>query len=129
MPLKVIKDTDNRKYIYVCTHEESAFVKDGFKSVTLLPNVNPEIRLNGENKNISIQDMAGYKDAGRNYVGVFGVSYMLKTTLNAAKETKFILVVEDTKMQISQISDVVKTFYNFIQMLKPQYLIDNPNIA
>ena len=40
-----------------------------------------------------MQDMAGYKDAGRNYVGVFGVSYMLKTTLNAANETKFILVV------------------------------------
>lgn len=32
-------------------------------------------------------------------------------------------------MQISQISDVVVTFYNFIHMLKPQYLIDNPNIA
>lgn len=73
--------------------------------------------------------MAGYKDSGRTYVGVFGVSYMLKMALKSARETKFLLVVDDNKMQIEQVEQLVVTFHNFILMLKTQYLINNENVA
>lgn len=128
LPLKVEKDSRNR-YIYVTDNGSMAVAKSGYTSATLLPNINPKLILNGIEVDVSLQDMAGYKDAGRNYVGVFGVSYMLKVALARARKSRFILVVEDAKMQISQIRDVAVVFQNFIQMLKIQYLIDQPQVA
>ena len=83
--LQVTKDEDGRKNVYVCNDEDSAYAKGGFTSVTLLPNIVDSIFMDGVSCDISLQDMAGYKDSGRNYVGVFGVSYMLKMALKAAR--------------------------------------------
>ena len=54
---------------------------------------------------------------------------MLKMALKSARETKFLLVVDDNKMQIEQVEQLVVTFHNFILMLKTQYLINNENVA
>lgn len=98
LQLKVVKDERTKRAKFICEHSERAVVGSGFKSVTLLPNISSKILLNGVQEDISLQDMAGYKDAGRNYVGVYGVSYMLKVCLQKAKQAKFILVVEHNKM-------------------------------
>ena len=55
-------------------------------------------------------DMAGYNDHGRNFVGVFGVSYMLKVALEKASMAKFILVVSQAKLMQEQVKDILKSF-------------------
>ena len=91
--LKVVEDPVLGDDIYVCDNTDAAQVAPGFKSVTLLPNISPTVRLDGQDINISLQDMAGYKDTGRSFVGVFGVSYMLKIGLARASKSKFILAI------------------------------------
>lgn len=53
--------------------------------MTLIPN---SAELDDE---ISLVDMAGYGDT-RNYIGVMGVSYFLKSVFEKVKEVKFLIV-------------------------------------
>ena len=77
---------------------KGAITKAGMKSATLIPNFHPTTPINGRTQNINLIDMAGYKDKGRTYVGVFGVSYMLKTMLEKATNVKFVLVLSENKL-------------------------------
>lgn len=47
--------------------------------------------------------MAGFKDKGRSYVGVYTVSYMLKKACMKTDRAKFILVIDSANLLISQI--------------------------
>lgn len=73
-------------YVTLIKDEEMAVINDGFTSVTLIPN---SYDLDEET---TLIDLAGFFDA-RNYVGVMGVSYFLKSTFEKAEEVKFLVVV------------------------------------
>jgi GTP-binding protein EngB required for normal cell division len=62
-------------YIPTIPDEQMAVIGDGFTSVTLIPN---STDYDGDT---SIIDLPGYFDA-RNFVGVMGVSYFLKSTFD-----------------------------------------------
>ena len=73
--------SDEEDY-YKCVQTKSGVeAKSGFESVTLLPNLAPQLMFNESRIDVNLVDMAGYGDHGRSYVGVFGVSYMLKRIL------------------------------------------------
>jgi hypothetical protein len=63
----------NSHYINGSDDDQSAKVGNSFTSVTLAPNVHIEFE-----EGLSLIDMAGYEDT-RNFIGVIGVSYFLKT--------------------------------------------------
>jgi len=42
--------------------------------------------------------MAGYEDT-RNFIGVIGVSYFLKTLFEQVREVKFVIVFDENKFQ------------------------------
>ena len=82
----------------------------GFNSVTLIPNIFPKIKIGNSYHEINLVDMAGYSDTGRSYVGVFGVSYMLKRTQEKVKKAKYLLVLDHASMSHSQLDTITKYF-------------------
>lgn len=105
--LKVVKSAEEEE-VYECAHK-GAVMADGYESVTLLPNIERNVRFDGINTLVTLIDMAGYKDEGRSEVGVFGVSYMLKRAMQSAKKARFILVVGHSRMNL-RVAEVSKAF-------------------
>jgi hypothetical protein len=65
--------------------------------------------------------MAGYGDT-RNYVGVMGVSYFLKSVFERAKEVKFLIVFNEHEFFDVTGSAIIMTFNGFISMFKQEML-------
>ena len=64
---------------------------------------------------IGLIDMAGFKDK-RNYVGAVGVSYFLKKVFDKVEEAKFLIVLDEAKLNDTTGSDLKDTFLHFIRM-------------
>lgn len=90
--------------------DASAQVGNSYASVTLAPNVHIDF---GED--VSLIDMAGYEDT-RNFIGVIGVSYFLKTLFEQVREVKFVIVFDENKFQQENGSGLARTFNGFINM-------------
>jgi tRNA U34 5-carboxymethylaminomethyl modifying GTPase MnmE/TrmE len=86
---------------------DSAEVQPGFKSCTQVPNI---IDLNPD---ISLIDTAGFGDS-RNYVGTLAVSYSLKAIFEAVDKVKFIIVLNESKLESR--TDLCNTFNHFLSM-------------
>ena len=89
MGVRLIGYEEDFELSYVPDFEDGAQVKNTFKSVTILPNIE---HLEIENENCVLQDMAGYNDKNRGYLGTFMVSFMLVETFKYVEDAKFILV-------------------------------------
>jgi len=59
--------------------------------------------------------MAGFLDK-RNYIGVYGVSYFLKSVFEKVNEVKFIIVIDEENLTLSSGEGVIKTFKGFLNM-------------
>lgn len=82
------------KLSYVLSNPDAANpapVSDGNKSVTLIPNVKDW----GDKETLA--DMAGFGDK-RTYIGVLGVSYMLKGAFEKINQCRFIVVIQSNNM-------------------------------
>jgi hypothetical protein len=82
-----------------------------FTSVTLIPNIADL------NKETSLVDMAGYFDS-RNYIGVMGVSYFLKSVFEQVNKVKFLIVFNEHNFFESTGSGITKTFLGFLNMFR-----------
>lgn len=63
---------------YESTYQVDGHIGHGFKSVTLLPNIESQITYDGATHDECLSDMAGFNDKDRDFVGIFAVSYNLK---------------------------------------------------
>ena len=86
-----------------------------YTSVTLIPN---SAELDSET---SLVDMAGFGDS-RNYIGVMGVSYFLKSVFEKGKEFKFLIVFSEHAFFDPTGASIIKTFQGFLNMWKIQLL-------
>lgn len=77
----------------VSQNEGGADTAKQYDSVTLIPNVE---RLEFMGDTLGLIDTAGFEDAGRGYVGVFGVSFLLHELLERSKSIKFIFVLSQS---------------------------------
>jgi hypothetical protein len=59
--------------------------------------------------------MAGFLDK-RNYIGVYGVSYFLKSVFEKVNQVKFIIVIDEENLTLSSGEGVIKTFKGFLNM-------------
>jgi hypothetical protein len=82
-----------------------------FTSVTLIPNIADL------SKETSLVDMAGYFDS-RNYIGVMGVSYFLKSVFEQVDRVKFLIVFNEHNFFESTGSGITKTFLGFLNMFR-----------
>ena len=59
--------------------------------------------------------MAGFMDK-RNYVGVYGVSYFLKSVFEKVGQAKFIIVIDEENLKLGNGEGIMKTFGGFLDM-------------
>jgi len=90
---------------------DTAEIKESIVSVTLAPNIHEY----SKEEKISLIDMAGYQDK-RNYVGVYGVSYFLKSVFEKVKHVKFVIVIDEENLALSSGEGIMKTFSGFLNM-------------
>jgi hypothetical protein len=97
---------------YVIDEEDSNFatVAGGYKSVTLPPNVYMSFK-----PGVSLVDMPGFKDS-RDYIGVIGVSYFLKSIFERARKAKFLIIVTQTQLMEETGDSIRKIFNGFLDM-------------
>ena len=82
----------NSYYVNVVSEDPTiAKLGENFASVTLAPNVFVEFT-----EKTSLIDMAGYEDS-RDYIGVIGVSYFLKTLFEKVRKVKFVIVFSEQR--------------------------------
>lgn len=81
------------------------------------------------NVECGLVDMPGFYDENRNFVGVFGVSYMIEKVMSSISEVKWILVVEEHRLALSQIEEAIKPFLSFLSIFNIQELIRKPNLV
>ena len=65
----------------------------------------------------SLIDMAGYEDS-RDYVGVIGVSYFLKTLFEKVRKVKFVIVFSEQRFTEETGQGIIQTFNGFFNMFK-----------
>lgn len=70
---------------------------------------------------VTLVDMAGFGDT-RNYVGVMGVSYFLKSVFEKAEEVKFLIVFNEHSFFDVTGSAIIATFQGFLSMFKTDLL-------
>jgi len=69
--------------------------------------------------------MAGFGDT-RNYIGVMGVSYFLKSVFDKAEEVKFLVVFNEHAFFDVTGSAIIRTFEGFFNMFKLELLNTYP---
>jgi hypothetical protein len=90
---------------------------DEYTSVTLIPNSSD---IDSET---SLVDMAGFGDT-RNYIGVMGVSYFLKSVFEKAEQVKFLIVFNEHNFFETTGASIIKTFQGFLNMFHADLLKD-----
>jgi hypothetical protein len=117
---QMVGEGDEIEAIYktITKDETAAELGDEFTSVTLIPN---SAEMDTEDGEISLVDMAGYGDT-RNYIGVMGVSYFLKSVFEKAKEVKFLIVFNEHAFFDVDGKSIIKTFQGFFNMFKTDLL-------
>jgi len=68
---------------------------------------------------VSLIDCPGYQDS-RDYVGVIGVSYFLKSIFDRAKKIKFLVVMTQSSITDETGDHIKKTFKSFIETFNIQ---------
>jgi GTP-binding protein EngB required for normal cell division len=104
------KDKSGLSYVVNENDDNFATVAGGFQSVTLPPNVYMSFKIGW-----SLVDMPGFKDS-RDYIGVIGVSYFLKSIFERARKVKFLIVMTQTQLMEDTGDSIKKVFNGFLDM-------------
>jgi GTP-binding protein EngB required for normal cell division len=108
-PLLAAKEGAKICYNPQSIRTDTAEVKSGFKSCTMVPNI---VTLD---KDTSLIDMPGFGDA-RDYVGTLAVSYSLKAIFEAVDEIRFVVVISESYLKDQDGLKLCKALSHFLQL-------------
>lgn len=108
-PLETKKEGGKICYTPQALRTDTAEVKSGFKSCTMVPNI---VELD---KETSLVDMAGFGET-RDYVGTLAISYSLKAIFEAVEEIKFVVVISESYLKDGDGVKLCNALNHFLQL-------------